>query len=108
MKILVKTIFFLLLINNLNAKENIMILKLKDGDVKIELFKDVAPKHVERIKKLASEGKYNDVVFHTSRGHLTICTCLTSIMHSVNIIVRRVIVGVFCCASFKFPEFTKE
>ncbi len=41
-----------------------MILKLKDGDVKIELFKDVAPKHVERIKKLASEGKYNDVVFH--------------------------------------------
>ena len=64
MKILVKTIFFLLLINNLNAKENIMILKLKDGDVKIELFKDVAPKHVERIKKLASEGKYNDVVFH--------------------------------------------
>jgi len=41
-----------------------MILKLKDGDVKIELFNDVAPKHVERIKKLASEGKYNDVVFH--------------------------------------------
>ena len=41
-----------------------MILKLKDGDVKIELFSDVAPKHVERIKKLASEGKYNNVVFH--------------------------------------------
>ena len=41
-----------------------MILKLKDGDVKIELYEDVAPKHVERIKKLASEGKYNDVVFH--------------------------------------------
>ena len=41
-----------------------MILKLKDGDVKIELFSDVAPKHVERIKKLASEGKYDNVVFH--------------------------------------------
>ncbi len=41
-----------------------MILKLKDGDVKIKLFPDVAPKHVERIKKLASEGKYDNVVFH--------------------------------------------
>ena len=41
-----------------------MILKLKDGDVKIELFSDVAPKHVERIKTLANEAKYNNVVFH--------------------------------------------
>ena len=41
-----------------------MILKLKDGDVKIELFGDVAPKHVERIKTLANEGKYDNVVFH--------------------------------------------
>jgi len=41
-----------------------MILKLKDGDVKIELFPDVAPKHVERIKALAKEGKYDNVVFH--------------------------------------------
>ena len=41
-----------------------MILKLKDGDVKIELFPDVAPGHVERIKKLANEGHYNNVVFH--------------------------------------------
>ena len=41
-----------------------MILKLKDGDVKIEVFPDVAPKHVERIKTLANEGKYNNVVFH--------------------------------------------
>jgi len=41
-----------------------MILKLKDGDVKIELFADVAPKHVERIKTLANEGRYDNVVFH--------------------------------------------
>ena len=41
-----------------------MILKLKDGDVKIELFKDVAPNHVERIKKLADDGNYDGVVFH--------------------------------------------
>ncbi len=41
-----------------------MILKLKDGDVKIELFEDVAPNHVKRIKELADSGKYNNVVFH--------------------------------------------
>ncbi len=41
-----------------------MILKLKDGDVKIQFFDDVAPKHVERIKKLANDGKYDNVVFH--------------------------------------------
>ena len=41
-----------------------MILKLKDGEVKIELFPNVAPKHVERIKKLADDGLYNNVVFH--------------------------------------------
>ena len=41
-----------------------MILKLKDGDVKIELFEDVAPNHVKRIKQLAKEGKYDGVVFH--------------------------------------------
>ncbi len=41
-----------------------MILKLKTGDVKIELFSDVAPKHVERIKKLANDGMYDNVVFH--------------------------------------------
>ena len=59
------SVFFLLLINNqVIAKENIMILKLKDGDIKIELFPDVAPKHVERIKTLANEGKYDNVVFH--------------------------------------------
>ena len=41
-----------------------MILKLKDGDVKIELFPDVAPQHVNRIKELANSGKYDGVVFH--------------------------------------------
>ncbi len=41
-----------------------MILKLKDGDVHIELYDKIAPKHVERIKKLANEKKYDGVVFH--------------------------------------------
>ena len=56
--------FFYLLINNSYAKDNIMILKLKDGDVIIELFNDIAPKHVERFKKLSQEKKYDGVVFH--------------------------------------------
>ena len=41
-----------------------MILKLKDGDVKIELFENTAPNHVKRIKELANTGKYDNVVFH--------------------------------------------
>ena len=41
-----------------------MILKLKDGDVKIEMFPDVAPNHVKRITELANSGKYDNVVFH--------------------------------------------
>ena len=57
-------ILFFLFTNQLIAQENIMILKLKDGDVKIELFEDVAPNHVKRIKQLAEEGKYDGVVFH--------------------------------------------
>ena len=41
-----------------------MILKLKTGNVKIELFPDKAPNHVARIKELANSGKYDNVVFH--------------------------------------------
>ena len=62
-----KIIFFFiftLFINQSNAEENIMILKLKDGDVEIELFKEIAPNHVERLQKLAKEKKYDGVVFH--------------------------------------------
>ena len=62
----INIIFFILLTltSKLNAKENIMILKLKDGDVKIEMFTDVAPNHVKRITGLANSGKYDNVVFH--------------------------------------------
>ena len=57
-------ILFILITNQSIAEENIMILKLKDGEVKIELFEDVAPNHVKRIKELANSGKYDNVVFH--------------------------------------------
>ena len=55
---------FIFFINQSHAKENTMILKLKDGDVVIELFDDVAPNHVKRFKQLANEKKYDGVVFH--------------------------------------------
>ena len=66
MKIISKIliIFYLINFTTTNAKENIMILKLKTGEVKIELFPDIAPNHVNRIKELANSGKYNGVVFH--------------------------------------------
>ena len=57
-------ILFFFITNQSIAEENIMILKLKNGDVKIELFQDVAPNHVKRIKELADSGKYDNVVFH--------------------------------------------
>ena len=48
-------LIFASFMNQTYAKENIMILKLKDGDVVIELFEDVAPNHVKRFKLLAKE-----------------------------------------------------
>ena len=57
-------VFCNLLTNNLYSKEVKMILKLKDGDVEIQLFSDIAPNHVERIKTLADSGKYDGVIFH--------------------------------------------
>ena len=56
--------FFVLLSNHLYAQEDNMILKLKNGDVIIELYSEVAPNHVERIKQLVKEKKYDGVVFH--------------------------------------------
>ena len=55
---------FILFIKPVQAKENTMILKLKNGNVIIELFSDVAPNHVKRFKQLANEKKYDGVVFH--------------------------------------------
>jgi len=56
--------FFSLLNTNINAKENIMILKLSYGEVEIELYPEKAPNHVKRFKELANNGKYDGVVFH--------------------------------------------
>ena len=64
-KIIVIFIFiFILFIKPTLAKKDTMILKLKDGNVIIELFSDKAPNHVKRFKQLSNEKKYDGVVFH--------------------------------------------
>ena len=55
---------FILFINPAQSDEDTMILKLKTGNVIIELFGETAPNHVKRFKQLANEKKYDGVVFH--------------------------------------------
>ena len=63
-KIIFLFLFFIFFSNSINAEDNIMIMKLKDGEVTLELFEDIAPNHVKRFKQLANEKKYDGVVFH--------------------------------------------
>ncbi|MBQ8870426.1 MAG: peptidylprolyl isomerase [Alphaproteobacteria bacterium] len=49
---------------NVEDKENALVLKLKDGDVVIKMFPDMAPNHVARIKELVRMGFYNGLKFH--------------------------------------------
>ena len=44
--------------------ENTIEMETTKGKVVIELYPDLAPGHVERIKELAREGAYDVVVFH--------------------------------------------
>ena len=50
MRKILSIFFFVIFINQAQANENIMIMKLKDGEVLIELFDDIAPNHVKRFK----------------------------------------------------------
>ena len=63
-KIFIFLLILFLNINNAHTEEKKMILKLKDGDVEIELYPKIAPNHVKRFETLADEGKYDGVVFH--------------------------------------------
>ncbi|WP_422367564.1 peptidylprolyl isomerase [Pelagibius sp.] len=44
--------------------ENVLVMELKDGIVRIEMLPDLAPQHVEQIKKLTRDGFYDGIVFH--------------------------------------------
>ena len=44
--------------------ENTLYLELKDGRVVIQLFPELAPNHVARIKELCRQNFYDGIVFH--------------------------------------------
>ncbi|WP_312224039.1 peptidylprolyl isomerase [Rhizobium rhizoryzae] len=46
------------------AADDFLTIQLKSGPVVVQLMPEIAPKHVAQVKKLAAEGKYNDVAFH--------------------------------------------
>lgn len=48
----------------MEKQNDILVLTLSSGQVKIQLQPEIAPKHVERIKMLAEEGFYNNCPFH--------------------------------------------
>ena len=39
-------------------------MQLKDGNVYIEMYPEIAPNHVTRIKELVRQGFYNGLTFH--------------------------------------------
>lgn len=61
--------FIFIIIMSINAAsayeaDKMIILQLKDGDVKIELYPEKAPNHVKRILELSHDGFYDGIVFH--------------------------------------------
>ena len=55
------------LISSANAAEdaeNTLVMELKNGEVRMRLRPDLAPKHVERLKVLTRQGFYDGIVFH--------------------------------------------
>jgi peptidylprolyl isomerase len=46
------------------AEDRLLYLDTKDGRITIKLRPDLAPKHVERIERLAKEHFYDNIVFH--------------------------------------------
>ena len=44
--------------------ENVLLMKLKDGTVVIQMLPDLAPNHVKRIKELVRKGFYDGAPFH--------------------------------------------
>ena len=46
--------------DNLTDPENALIMDTSMGEIVIQMFPDVAPKHVERLKLLARDGFYDE------------------------------------------------
>lgn len=64
-KLFLLLVFYMLATPAIAASpEDTLVIKLKDGDVIIELYTDKAPNHVARFKELVREGFYDGIVFH--------------------------------------------
>ncbi|MDR0423069.1 MAG: peptidylprolyl isomerase [Rickettsiales bacterium] len=44
--------------------KNTLYIELKDGIVVAELYPQIAPRHIQRVKSLVEDGFYDDIVFH--------------------------------------------
>lgn len=44
--------------------ENLLVIDTKYGDIAVELFPEIAPKHVAQVKALTKQGFYDNVIFH--------------------------------------------
>jgi cyclophilin family peptidyl-prolyl cis-trans isomerase len=56
----------------LQPGEEIVVIETDFGKVKVQLFPDVAPRHVENFKKLINEGFYNGLAFHRAVPNLIV------------------------------------
>ena len=63
-KIIIFLFFFNFATQGFVMANSKITIKLKNGDVKIELFDEIAPNHVKRILELSKQGKYDGVAFH--------------------------------------------
>ena len=56
----------------LQPGEEVAVIETAQGKIKIQLFSDIAPKHVEHFKKLINEGFYNGLAFHRAVPNLIV------------------------------------
>jgi peptidyl-prolyl cis-trans isomerase B (cyclophilin B) len=56
----------------LQPGEEVAVIETDRGKIKIQLFSDIAPKHVEHFKKLINDGFYNGLAFHRAVPNLII------------------------------------
>jgi cyclophilin family peptidyl-prolyl cis-trans isomerase len=56
----------------LQPGEEVAVIETAQGKIKLQLFADIAPKHVEHFKKLINEGFYNGLAFHRAVPNLMV------------------------------------
>jgi cyclophilin family peptidyl-prolyl cis-trans isomerase len=56
----------------LQPGEEVAVIETAQGKIKLQLFADIAPKHVEHFKKRINEGFYNGLAFHRAVPNLMV------------------------------------